>query len=62
MFTKLCERIETNVGRENFKSKQYLNKVRAGMITERKKINIAHAHQKSTGGFISGEVKLTLIL
>ena len=61
-FTLLCERILSNVGHENFKSEQYLNEVRLGIITEKKKSNSFNAHQKSTGGFISGEVKLTLIL
>ena len=40
----------------------YLKEVRTGIITEKKKSNLVKAHKKSTGGFISGEVKLTLTL
>ena len=62
MFAELCERIETNIGLDNFKSEHYLKEVRAGTITEKKKSNLVKAHQKSTGGFISGEAKLALTL
>ena len=61
-FTQLCERIENNVGREKSKSERYSNEVRVGIITDKKITNIANARDKSTGGFISGEVKLALTI
>ena len=38
-FSKLCgQEIETNIGRENIKSEQYLKEVRTGILTEKKGI------------------------
>ena len=60
-FAQLWEQIDANAGRENFKSENYLKEVCAGIIAG-KRNNLVKAHQKSTGGFISGEVKLFLTL
>ena len=61
-FQHLCDKIEGNVGRLKFKSEQYLRDLRVGRISEGKKGLMDDAHLKSTGGFISGEVKLALTL
>ena len=62
-FQFLCERIIANVGEDAFKSEEYLYDLKHGHIAvEDKHINILHAHEQSTGGFVSGEVKLALTL
>jgi hypothetical protein len=62
-FHLLAERIETNVGEETFKSESYLDDL---MHSKSPKdiavIKMMKAHEGSTGGFISGEVKLALTL
>jgi hypothetical protein len=62
-FLLLAERIETNVGEETFKSESYLDDL---MHSKSPKdiavIKMMKAHEGSTGGFISGEVKLALTL
>ena len=58
----LCNRIEENVGQDVFKSEQYLRDVQLGRIENKTKQQMNKAHTKSTGGFISGEVKLALTL
>ena len=60
LFRQLCDRIEECVGSEEFKSEQYLH---ARLMSPPKRSNnIYHAHQKSTGGMICGEVKLAVTL
>ena len=59
-FDLLCEKIEANVGESEFKSEQYLSLLRRGY--EGNVRNIMRAHETTTGGFISGEVKLALTL
>ena len=59
-FVELCNRIETYVGLDNFKSKQYLHQLCVGIISEKKNNMIDDAHQKSISGFLSGKVKLAL--
>ena len=61
-FDQLCKRIEKNVGQSTFKSEQYLLQLCKGSIDQRKQRKMNHAHGKSTGGFVSGEVKLALTL
>jgi hypothetical protein len=58
----LCERIEKNVGPHRFKSEQYLDALRNGEIENKRLEAMDLAHRKSTGGFISGEIKLALTL
>ena len=59
-FHHLCEQIEQNIGRPTFKSKQYLRELCPGTIEDNKQNKMNHAHVQSTGGFVSGEVKLAL--
>lgn len=60
LFQDLCTRIETCVGPDEFKSEQFLE---ARLLSPPKQSNnIIHAHQKSTGGMICGEVKLAIVL
>ena len=61
-FFYLCDRIIANVGEADFKSEEYLQHMKCGYVVEDKDINILHAHEQSTGGFVSGEVKLALTL
>ena len=58
-FAYLCNMIESNVGEEVFKSEEYLNALRTSNKDEDKvKAQTMNAHDQSTGGFISGEVKM----
>lgn len=61
-FKYLCKRIEENIGSSKFKSEQYLCNLRSGRLPNQGKQRMDNAHLKSTGGFISGEVKLALTL
>ena len=62
-FRLLCERIEANVGARNFKSEQYLRQIRNSTDHRDKKLaRMMAAHEGTTGGFISGEIKLALTL
>ena len=54
-FEELCDSIREKVGEDEFKSEDYLDSNLSG--TKRK---MFRAHELSTGGFISGEVKLAL--
>jgi hypothetical protein len=54
-FNQLCQRIIAAVGERNFKSKHYID-------TVLKSTSIYVAHQSTSGGYISGEVKLALTL
>ncbi len=65
VFQKLCRIIEGFAGAENFKSKQYLEDILSRQQHPDETCpwnNIFFAHYYSTGGFISGEVKLALTL
>ena len=62
-FQHLCDRIVDNVGEIEFKSEEYLNNLQYSHDERDKKIiQMLHAHEGSTGGFVSGEVKLALTL
>ena len=61
-FKHLCNRIERNVGDHVFKSEEFLQQLKAGRLGEEKQRKMFHAHEKSTGGFISGEIKLALTI
>ena len=58
-FELLCHRIKSNIGEREFKSKVYLKHFRD---TNLKSNNILRAHEESTDGFISGEIKIALTL
>ena len=60
-FKYLCYCIIANVGEGAFKSEEYLN-AKHRFIVEEKQANILHAHEHTTGGIVSGEVKLALTL
>ena len=60
IFQKLCDRIEECVGAVEFKSEQYLDA--RLMLPPKRSNNIFHAHHKTTGGMICGEVKLAVTL
>ena len=59
-FQLLADKIEDIIGPDNFKSKQYLNNAIQGHGDGSR--NIIVAHQQSTGGMLSGEMKLALSL
>ena len=66
-FDYLCQRIIENVGEREFKSEDYLRDFSNGDANvvdsdQLHQTNILHAHEKTTGGFVSGEVKLALTL
>jgi hypothetical protein len=62
----LANKIEQNVGAEVFKSKEYLKRSKCdpnfsyALLNKQK--NLLAAHEHTTGGFISGEVKLAITL
>ena len=58
-FSQLCELIEEKVGEDNFKSENYLRRISDERTTLG---HIANAHESTTSGFISGEVKLAVTL
>ena len=62
-FQLLCDIIEANVGEEGFKSEEHLKNLKhTDVESEKKKVNLMHAHEASTGGFVSVEIKLSLTL
>ena len=59
-FRKLCERIESEVGEENFLSEQYMKeKIQNAQSPKR---HIYNAHCKTSGGYLSGEIKVAITL
>ena len=63
-FQILCDKIEDIVGNTTFKSELYLNEMmHPPLVANGARVrNIFVAHENSTGGMISGEVKLALTL
>ena len=65
-FAFLCKKIKTNVGEDEFMSEEYLRANSPGVSGEShgffSKMHMAASHKASTGGFISGEIKLVLTL
>lgn len=62
-FRHLCSRIEENVGESEFKSENYLNNLKQSSDPKDKMTKkLMKCHEESTGGFISGEVKLAITL
>ena len=59
-FQLLADKIEDIIGPDNFKSERYLNNAIQGHGDGSR--NIIVAHQQSTGGMLSGEMKLALSL
>ena len=58
-FQLLCLKIIKGIGEEEFKSEQYL----ASQVAQNTKLGkMLMAHQKTSGGFICGEVKLAITL
>ncbi len=61
-FQHLCDQIEDIIGPSTFKSELHLNKLMKVHIIPNGARNIIAAHESSTGGMISGQVKLALTL
>ena len=62
-FELLCKKIKHNVGAREFKSEAYLAEFgKDAKGNDLKTGNILRAHQATTGGFISGEIKVALTL
>ena len=62
-FAYLCNRIMTNVGEDKFKSEEFLDNLKhSDDPRDKEKVQMMNAHEGSTGGFISGEIKLALTL
>ncbi|KAL7428164.1 hypothetical protein ACHAXH_000770 [Discostella pseudostelligera] len=61
LFMRMCYEIEDLVGQTNFKSEEYLRHI-VEYDDGNRSINIVHARDQSTGGFITGEVKLVITL
>ena len=62
-FDHLVDRIETNVGERNFKREEYLQHLHHSTDPkDQATIRLMRAHEESTGGFVSGKVKLALVL
>ena len=61
LFQTLCNDIEGIVGEESFKSEEYLSSITNKTMTDLM-ANIFHAHLRSTGGVISGEIRLAITL
>ena len=62
-FNKLCGIIILNVGEDQFKSEAYINEVyRTNSQSDERAYNIYQAHLNSSGGYVSGEVKLALAI
>ncbi len=60
IFQKLCDCLKECVGAENFKSEKDVDA--RSMSPPKRLNNIFHAHHKSTGGMLCGEVKLAVTL
>ena len=62
-FNQLCSIIILNVGEDQFKSEAYINEVyRTNSQSDERAYNIYQAHLNSSGGYVSGEVKLALAI
>ena len=61
-FQLLCDKIEDIVGPAVFKSELFINEIMKEPLVANAGRNIFAAHEQSTGGMISGEVKLALTL
>ena len=63
LFHRLCDNICAAVGEHEFKSEQYIQqRINGASMFPDPSNNIFIAHHESTGGFVSGEVKLAIAL
>jgi hypothetical protein len=62
VFQELCDNIVDIVGQDEFKSEEYIDNIVNSLPRVGSANNIFLAHRASTGGFVSGEVKLALTL
>ena len=60
-FNSLCSKVESSVSVENFKSEEYLLLLK-NKSTHDKKHNMLTANESTTGGYISGEIKLGITI
>ena len=58
-FSSMVSTIEEKVGRENFKSDEFLNSIEKNGSSFHR---MAHVHKITTGGFICGEIKMAITL
>lgn len=61
LFKRLCDIIQDNIPPHEFKSEEYLEKLLESPVVDPSR-NILFAHAQSTGGFVSGEIKLAITL
>jgi len=67
LFQRLCDEIEVVVGEYEFKSKEFLNELKNSALKNRDDppsayVRMLIANEFTTGGFISGEIKLATAL
>ena len=63
LFQQLCDDICAAVGVDEFKSEEYIKqRIDRACIFPDPTTNLFIAHQESTGGFVSGEIKLAIAL
>ena len=60
-YKKNCEKIEKSVGESFFKSEKFLDTLQTSQVHKKLK-ELHEAHAYSVGGFISGEIMLTITL
>ena len=60
-FNAVCSKIESNIGRDKFKSESYLSDLK-DKYTDEKKFNMFNANGATTGGYLSGEVSVAITL
>lgn len=60
-FDLLCEKIINVIGEEKFMSEDFLESLETSHAHKKLK-DMHHAHKHSTGGFISGEIRLAITL
>ncbi len=62
LFKQLVDDVTSIIPSHNFKSEEYLQKIVESCVPTDPSNNIILAHHNSTGGFISGEIKLAIAL
>ena len=63
LFQQLCNDIIAAVGPDEFKSEQYLRqRIDGAAIIPDRSNNLLIAHHESTGGFVSGEIKVAITM
>ena len=61
LFKILCDKIQDIIPPHEFKSEEYLEELLESPVVDPSR-NILFAHAQSTGGFVSGEIKLAITL